>query len=69
MALYLVLLPLIRRSFAKKRSMPPPIIDLWVARGSALFGVLGPILLGLASKPFFLVICKFTSKLPVNPTS
>jgi hypothetical protein len=57
MALYLLLLPLIGRALAKKYSMAPPIIDLWLARASSLFGVVGPILLGLASGPVVLVIC------------
>ncbi|GAM36239.1 hypothetical protein TCE0_018r05175 [Talaromyces pinophilus] len=56
MALYLLLLPLIGRALAKKYSMTPPIIDLWLARASSLFGVVGPILLGLASGPVVLVI-------------
>lgn len=43
--------------------MAPPVIDLWLARGSSLFGVLGPILLGLASEPSVLVLCTFTLRL------
>jgi hypothetical protein len=61
MALYLLLLPLLSRALTKKYSMSPPIIDLWLARGSSLFGVLGPILLGLASGPMVLVMCTFYS--------
>lgn len=60
MALYLFLLPLLSRVLSKKWSLSPPIIDLWVARGSSLFGVLGPILLGVASSPVLLVMCTFT---------
>ncbi|KAF5015120.1 hypothetical protein F66182_13653, partial [Fusarium sp. NRRL 66182] len=56
MALYLLLLPLLSRALARKYSMAPPVIDLWLARGSSLFGVLGPILLGLASEPSVLVL-------------
>lgn len=65
MALYLLLLPLLSRALAKKYSMPPPIIDLWLARGSSLFGVTGPILLGLASGPVVLVMCTFPLELPL----
>lgn len=69
MALYLLLLPLISRALAKKYSMAPPIIDLWLARGSSLFGVIGPILLGMASGPVVLVMCTFSLKLSCYVTS
>lgn len=61
MALYLLILPLLSKALEKKYSMSPPIIDLWVARGSSLFGVLGPILLGVASGPVLLVMCTFAT--------
>lgn len=60
MALYLLLLPFISKALTKKYSMAPPIIDLWLARGSSLFGVIGPILLGLASGPVVLLLCTFS---------
>ncbi|EEA19150.1 hypothetical protein TMatcc_010305 [Talaromyces marneffei ATCC 18224] len=56
MALYVLILPLLSKALVKKYSMSPPIIDLWIARGSSLFGVVGPILLGMASGPVVLVI-------------
>ncbi|EED21045.1 conserved hypothetical protein [Talaromyces stipitatus ATCC 10500] len=55
MTLYLLLLPLLSRVL-EEMLHSPPIIDLWVARGSSLFGVLGPILLGVASGPVLLVV-------------
>jgi hypothetical protein len=68
MALYLLILPLLRRALAEKWSMSPPIIDLWIARGSSLFGVLGPILLGVASGPILLVLCTFTLPCFLKPS-
>lgn len=59
MALYVLILPLLSKALVKKYSMSPPIIDLWIARGSSLFGVVGPILLGMASGPVVLVIGTF----------
>ncbi|KAE8380390.1 major facilitator superfamily domain-containing protein [Aspergillus bertholletiae] len=56
MALYLLLLPLLSRALAKQCSMSPPRVDLWIARGSSLFGVVGPILLGVASGPVLLIV-------------
>ncbi|KAH8689998.1 major facilitator superfamily domain-containing protein [Talaromyces proteolyticus] len=54
--LFLLLLPLISGSLIKYTSMSSRNADLWIARGSSLFGVIGPTLLGIASSPLSMIL-------------
>ncbi|KAB8238573.1 major facilitator superfamily domain-containing protein [Aspergillus alliaceus] len=54
--LFLFVLPTITKILSTQHSMSPPKIDLWISRISSLFGILGPVLLGLAPTPALMVL-------------
>lgn len=61
LALRALILPGISRLLTRRRGMLPAQVDLWIARGSAVYGVIGSTMMGLSASPAALVLCMFSS--------
>ncbi|KAK2879425.1 hypothetical protein FQN49_000885 [Arthroderma sp. PD_2] len=60
--LLLLVLPFLTRFFTHYLRMSPAHTDLWIARGSSIFSIIGSIMMGLSPSPGLLVLC------PLSPT-
>ncbi|CAG8982664.1 hypothetical protein HYALB_00006062 [Hymenoscyphus albidus] len=56
LGLFLVILPIISRFFRKSRGMSPSKSDLWIARVSSIFGIIGPVMIGLSPCAELLIV-------------
>ncbi|CAG8952600.1 hypothetical protein HYFRA_00009706 [Hymenoscyphus fraxineus] len=56
LGLFLVILPIISRFFRKSRGMSPSKSDLWIARVSSIFGIIGPVMIGLSPSAELMIV-------------